>query len=177
MDVVTFFHVLEHTDRPDAYLRRARGLLASGGLLIVEVPNFASPGFLFLGTRNFCVDYPNHLWFFTPSALRRLLERCGFLVEETSFFSLEYSAFTTLQNLLNFLPGEQGRLYKSLMGNPEGSRLRRSPVTWFHGVLAIGLAPLALAFSLAGLFLPIGNTMRLYCRKTECPADGTGTLS
>jgi 2-polyprenyl-3-methyl-5-hydroxy-6-metoxy-1,4-benzoquinol methylase len=71
--VVTFFHVLEHLGRPEAYLRRAWELLIPGGLLVVEVPNLAGPGFRILGTRNFCTDYPNHLVFFTPESLSRLL--------------------------------------------------------------------------------------------------------
>ncbi len=163
--VVTFFHVLEHLDRPEAYLRKARQLLAPGGLLVVEVPNFASPGFRFLGTRDFCTDYPNHLVFFTPASLSRLLSRCGFSVGDVSHFSLEYSPYTTLQNLLNVLPGEPGRLYRALMGNEEGRRLRRSPVTWIHALLACVLALPALLLSLAGLAIPIGNTMRFYCTK------------
>ena len=163
--VVTFFHVLEHLDRPEAYLRKARELLAPGGLLVVEVPNFASPGFRVLGTRNFCVDYPNHLVFFTPASLERLLVRSGFAVVEISHFSLEYSPYTTLQNLLNLLPGEPGRLYRALMGNEEGKRLRRSFLTWLHAAIGFVLAPVAFLLSLAGLFAPVGNTLRVYCRK------------
>lgn len=170
-DVVTFFHVLEHLDRPEAYLRKAWDLMVPGGLLVVEVPNFASPGFRILGTRNFCVDYPNHLVFFTQVSLGRLLSRCGFIVEEVSHFSLEYSPYTTLQNMLNILPGEPGRLYKALMGNEEGRRLRKNPVTWVHALLAILLAPAALLLSLAGVVVPVGNTVRFYCRKR---ADVTG---
>jgi SAM-dependent methyltransferase len=164
-DVVTLFHVLEHLDRPEAYLRKAHELLAPGGLLVVEVPNFASPGFRILGTRNFCMDFPNHLVFFTPDSLGRLLARCGFTVEEVSHFSLEYSPYTTLQNMLNLLPGDPGRLYRSLMGNEEGGKLRKSPITWLHALLACALAPTAFLLSLAGLVAPVGNTMRFYCRK------------
>jgi SAM-dependent methyltransferase len=168
-DVIAFFHVLEHLDRPEAYLRKAWELLAPGGLLVAEVPNFASPGFRILGTRNFCVDFPNHLVFFTPESLSRLLERCGFSVREVSHFSLEYSPFTTLQNLLNALPGEPGRLYRSLMGNAEGERLRRSPVTWLHAALALALAAPAALLSLLGLAAPVGNTVRVYCTKRPPP--------
>lgn len=168
-DVAAFFHVLEHLDRPEAYLRKAWELLAPGGLLVAEVPNFASPGFRILGARNFCVDFPNHLVFFTPGSLTKLLNRCGFHVEEVSHFSLEYSPYTTLQNLLNLLPGEPGRLYKALMGNEEGRRLRRNPVTWLHALLGCALAPAAFLLSLAGLAAPVGNTMRFYCRKAGVP--------
>jgi len=165
--VVTFYHVLEHLDRPMAYLRKAHDLMEEGGLLVLEVPNFASPGFRFLGLRNLSVDYPHHLIFYTPATLRCLVETCGFEVTEVRHFSLEYSPFTTLQNLLNLLPGRPNRLYCSLLGNRGGERLGKSPWTWIHALIACALAGPAFLISLSGLFLPLGNTMRFYCRKSK----------
>ena len=178
---VAFYHVLEHLDRPERYLRETHRLLRPDGLLVVEVPDAAGPGFRLLGSRNFCLDYPNHLYFFTARSLRELLEEAGFEVTAESRFSLEYSPFTTLQNLLNALPGAPGRLYRSLQRNDEARRLRREPLTWIHAALAALLAPLALLLSLGSLVLPIGNTLRFYCRKkvagavrveTKVPAGG-----
>lgn len=39
MDLVTIWHVLEHTEQPGAVLRRLREVLAPGGRLVVEVPS------------------------------------------------------------------------------------------------------------------------------------------
>jgi len=164
-DVVTFFHVLEHLEDPGAYVACARDLLADGGLLVVEVPNFRTLGFRLLGRRNLCFDHPHHLHFLTPASLAALVERCGFAVEERTYHSVEYSAFTTLQNALNLLPGEPNRLYRALMGNPAGLALRRSPWTWLHVALGALLGPAALLASAVSLVLPTGNTIRFYCRK------------
>ena len=164
--MITLFHVLEHLADPAAYLACARDLLAENGLLVVEVPNFRTWGFSVLGRRNLCFDHPHHLHFLTPAALERLLARCGFRVEGGTFFSIEYSAFTTLQNWLNLLPGRPNRLYQALMGNPAGLALRRSPWTWGHLLLGGALAPLAFLASLTGAVLPLGNTMRVYARKS-----------
>jgi SAM-dependent methyltransferase len=173
--VITLFHVLEHLPDPREYLVKARDLLEDGGLLVVEVPNHGGPGFRLLGVRHFCVDYPNHLFFFTPPSLENLLRSCGFRTVSVSRFSLEYSPFTTLQNVLNLLPGEPSRLYRSLMSNDEGRRLRKSPLTWFHYLLAFPLALPALLLSLTALVLPGGNTMRFSCRKAETPPGGRGS--
>ncbi|MFV2071570.1 MAG: class I SAM-dependent methyltransferase [Thermoanaerobaculales bacterium] len=167
--VVVFFHVLEHLDHPARFLRKSWEILEDGGLLIVEVPNYRSPGILVLGLRNLTVDYPHHLFFFSPESLRAMLRGAGFEVESESHFSLEYSPFTTLQNFLNLLPGRPNRLYASCQKNREGRRLRRQPLTWAHGLLAILLAPLAFLASLLGLILPIGNTLRIYSRKLPIP--------
>ena len=57
-DAITLFHVLEHLPDPAAYLACARGLLAEGGLLVVEVPNFRTWGFALLGRRDLASTTP-----------------------------------------------------------------------------------------------------------------------
>ncbi len=166
-DVVTFFHVLEHLSKPEAYLAAARSILADDGLLVVEVPDCSSPGFRLLGTRSFCFDYPHHLIFFIPKSLRMLLDLAGFEVIGESRFSIEYSPYTTLQNILNLLPGKPSRLYRAFMRNAEGRSLRRSPLTWLHALLGAALALPALLISLCACFFPCGNTLRFYCRKRQ----------
>jgi len=179
-DVVTFLHVLEHLDRPGDYLFAARALLRPGGLLVIEVPNCAATGFRWLEQRSFTFDHPNHLVFFTPESLRGLLERAGFEVIAMSHFRLEYSPYTTLQNLLNALPGQPNRLYRALQRNDEGRALRRSPWTWLHALLGAALAMPALLLSALGGLLRAGNTMTFYARRPgggveERTGAGTGT--
>jgi len=108
-----------------------------------------------------------------------LLRRNGFDVVHTDRFSLEYSPYTTLQNLLNALPGETNRLYRSLMRNADSKELRKSPWTWLHAVLAAILGLPALAISLSSLVLPTGNTLRVFCRKStaKCPETSLVTRS
>lgn len=163
--MVVLYHVLEHVETPLADLREVKRLLAPEGLLVVEVPSFARPGYRLLGLRDLCIDYPHHLYFFTPKTLRALLEAAGFEVSAESHFSLEYSPVTTLQNLLNLLPGRPNRLLDALRRNRSSADLRRSPATLLHFLLGLLLAPVAFLLSLAGLFLPIGNTYRVYARK------------
>jgi SAM-dependent methyltransferase len=165
---IAFYHVLEHLERPLDHLREAHRLLRDDGLLVVEVPDASSLGFRCLGTRDLTYDYPHHLFFFTPAALRGLVLRAGFEVSAQSRISLEHGPFTTLQNLLNLLPGEPQRFYRALMRNAEGRRLRRQPLTWLHALLGVALAAPALARTLAGALAGSGNVLRLYCRKAAC---------
>jgi SAM-dependent methyltransferase len=168
---ITFYHVLEHVSDPAAYLTEARRLLRADGLLLVEVPDGGAPGARWLGLRNFCFDYPNHLYFFERRGLGRLLEKSGFKVASVKRFSLEYSPFTCLQNLLNLLPGEPNRLFRALMRNSHGRRLRRESATHGHAALACVLALPAFLLSVVSMVLPFGNTLRFYCQAAEVTVD------
>jgi 2-polyprenyl-3-methyl-5-hydroxy-6-metoxy-1,4-benzoquinol methylase len=88
-DVVRFNHVLEHTRDPLLELRRARELVAPGGILLVGVPNLAglTPQLKSWQSRLGLKNRPwrhyaalHHLWFFTPTSLRRLAEAAAFEV-------------------------------------------------------------------------------------------------
>ncbi len=85
-DVVTMWHVLEHTDRPLQTLLRIRELLTPEGILIVAVP---TAGFTLLRLvyplargRRLRYYTPGerelHLYHFTPATLRAMLQKAGF---------------------------------------------------------------------------------------------------
>jgi len=93
LDAVALVNVLDHTTRPLAVVREAARVLRPGGLLIVRVPNgaFHAAWAGLLGRLGPLVRwrgwdaYPIlHVFAFGPAALRRLVERGGFEVLETT---------------------------------------------------------------------------------------------
>ncbi len=76
-DVVVLQEVIEHMRDPAGELREVARILRPGGLLYVTCPNFGSLSRRFLGPRWRVVEYPEHLNYFTPSALRSLTARNG----------------------------------------------------------------------------------------------------
>jgi len=72
-DAVIAYYVLEHVIDAGAWLRSALALLKDGGVLILEVPNYASHPQDSLNLE--------HLLHFTPETLRELLEQHGLTVE------------------------------------------------------------------------------------------------
>lgn len=74
------WHVVEHLLNPPAALTRARELLAPGGLLLIELPNWNSIGRIARGSRWSQLRPPEHIDFFIPHSLRFALEQAGFQV-------------------------------------------------------------------------------------------------
>jgi 2-polyprenyl-3-methyl-5-hydroxy-6-metoxy-1,4-benzoquinol methylase len=78
--LVTMWHVLEHVVDPVATLERARELLAPGGFLFVELPNWASVGRRVKGAKWSQLKPPEHINFFTPATLATAAGRAGLKV-------------------------------------------------------------------------------------------------
>lgn len=90
--LVTMWHVLEHVIDPLATLQQARRLLAPGGLLFVELPNWSSVGRRARGVRWSQLKPPEHINFFTPRTLARAAKDAGLKVLSST------SAYPSLVN-------------------------------------------------------------------------------
>jgi len=78
VDVVTFWHVIEHLPDPLATLRHARTLLRTGGLLLAEVPNIESMQARLFREYWFHLDSPRHVTMYSARTLETLLQTAGF---------------------------------------------------------------------------------------------------
>ena len=80
-DVITMNDLIEHVKSPRAFIRKSKQLLRKGGCLYLYTPNFRSiPRFL-LGKTWKNID-PVHLYYFSPSNLKRILKEEGFLIRK-----------------------------------------------------------------------------------------------
>lgn len=79
-DAITMFYVLEHLPDPMGTLRKAWGLLAPGGTILIRVPDTTPIVRLLapLGLGEGLYDPPFHLYDFSPAVLREMLRRTGF---------------------------------------------------------------------------------------------------
>jgi 2-polyprenyl-3-methyl-5-hydroxy-6-metoxy-1,4-benzoquinol methylase len=85
-DAIRINHVLEHTQNPLVELQNSGRLVAPGGIIYISVPNLAGissrmkslQSRLHLKTRRWR-HYAaiHHLWYFTPSSLKALVEKAG----------------------------------------------------------------------------------------------------
>lgn len=71
------FDVLEHVHSPNEALARIHRWLCPGGLLVMSLPNADSWVAKAMGKR-WALLLREHLWYFSPATVGRLLERSGF---------------------------------------------------------------------------------------------------
>jgi SAM-dependent methyltransferase len=114
-DCVTFWDVIEHLRDPQAALAKAAGALRPGGVLALSTGDITSLCARLSGPRWHLFNLPEHLYFFSPRALQRLLSRVGCRVQrvtrEVSWVPLSYAL---------------ERLGKSLGGRARPVRLPRA---------------------------------------------------
>jgi len=79
-DAVALWHVLEHVPEPAPFLKEVAEAVRSGGLVFIEVPNFASSVAQRLGVAWEAAQLQDHCYHYTPDGLQKLLESCGFEV-------------------------------------------------------------------------------------------------
>ncbi len=71
---------LEHETEPRTLLDKARRVLRPGGRVIIKVPNYGCVNRVVRGNRWCGFRFPDHVNFFTPSTLRRLVQEAGYRV-------------------------------------------------------------------------------------------------
>ena len=76
-DIVTLIEVLEHVPEPIHLLTEVREFLRPGGCLYMTTPNANSLTVLLKGIEE-VLRPPDHLWIWSPHALRKLLSHTGF---------------------------------------------------------------------------------------------------
>ena len=77
-DVVTMWHVLEHSFDPAAALKQIHRVLKPGGIVMLEVPNYACPLVSLFKRYWYPMDIPRHLYQFTPATMKTMLTKAGF---------------------------------------------------------------------------------------------------
>lgn len=86
-DVILMSHILEHAIDVNLWISKAHELLTDKGIIAIAVPNFASAFRLIMQENEPYICPPDHLNFFSPRNLTKLLNKHGFEVEKTQWIS------------------------------------------------------------------------------------------
>ena len=126
-DVIYMRDVFEHVPEPKAMLRELARIAKPGCLLFIEVPNIEGLIYKIVKERHVCVFGFEHLNYWAPATLQKILERTGFTVRETAFASLDF----TIGDLIraHFVPNHT-TLYPTKLGKAPELVLRMLNIAW-----------------------------------------------
>lgn len=133
-DVVSFWHVLEHVDRPAEVLEAATACLKAGGLLVINSPNLGSAVFGLVGSWWTWIYTPGHLQYFSCRPLSRWLEEREFSVElretwtdaPTLYFLLLEALAMRATDALSRVPGLLARRMAAALSRPFSDHVRHT---------------------------------------------------
>ncbi|MFD1062594.1 class I SAM-dependent methyltransferase [Winogradskyella litorisediminis] len=82
-DIITLWHVLEHLPKLEEHIQIFNSLLKPDGHLVIAVPNFKSYDANYYKKFWAAYDVPRHLWHFSQTGMKRLVESFGFKSQKT----------------------------------------------------------------------------------------------
>jgi len=113
-DVITFFEVLEHQDKPREFLEMVKGLLKEGAYIAGSVPNRARL-FAEITWKYFHGDYPPHHFLrFSKPSLEKALNFAGF--RDVEVYELDFPFIELFPYLEKKLFGDLDKLKIKLKG-------------------------------------------------------------
>lgn len=77
-DVITLMDVIEHVPEPRELMVEVHRILRPGGVVFMVTPNFGSLFIKLYGARAYGIGPEEHVTYFQPSTISRLLRQCGF---------------------------------------------------------------------------------------------------
>jgi len=112
VDVITMWHVLEHVSDLEGRMMQLRKLLKPQGILIIAVPNCEANDAKKYGAFWAGYDLPRHLYHFTKSDIKMLVENSGF-------------------SIMKILPMRFDAFYVSLLSEKyKSGKMRWLPALW-----------------------------------------------
>lgn len=103
-NAIVFWESLEHTPKPQHYLKKASAILKNGGFVFIEYPRFDSIESKLFKKYWFHLDPPRHHSYFTKSGMEKILSRAGLVkVSHQSIPAFEYAIWGFVGSTLNMV--------------------------------------------------------------------------
>lgn len=99
-DVICFWDTIEHLPAPEAYLEKARQVLANEGMIFLTTGDIGSFNARLRGSNWRQIHPPSHLHYFSRNTITHLLDRLGFKVvgmETTSYYHTAFNVFASIR--------------------------------------------------------------------------------
>ena len=144
-DVITSIEVIEHINNPITETKNIHKLLRKGGLFYFTTPNFNALSRLYLKEKYNVICYPEHLCYYTPSTIKKLMKKVGFKKKKVQTTGVSITRIKTSQ-------GNSSQKYISESSDDEQIRQK------IESNRLLGLAKRLVNASLT--FFGVGNSLK-----------------
>jgi len=104
-DAVFACQVIEHERDPLTFLKTMKSIIKPNGIIVITTPNHDTWWRILMGKRWIGYQHPEHLFFFTPKVLTKLMHTAGLTVTSVRLdFSRPYSVPYAFRRLSDYLP-------------------------------------------------------------------------
>ena len=158
-DMVTFWQVLEHLERPLEAVKVVTRALKPGGRILVQVPDLDGFQAKLGGDRWFHLDPPRHLWHFNLKSLDLLLSKAGLKREKLGHLSVEYGPFGMMQSLLKMTGMRRDLFFDLLMSRDPKTLIPSATARAALWAAAAVLGPISFAADLIASALKAGSVI------------------
>ncbi len=159
-NLVTMHMVLEHVHKPVHLLKSLHRLLKKRGILIIQVPNFASLQSKIFRDKWYPLRLPHHIYHYTPRTLERLLMKASFQV-------IAVSSRAGIENTSGFKFSFK-KVVRHLLGLDENVYAGKSDIEAIPirtGIIDIFADPVFKFLSIFEQIFQCGGTMTVVARK------------
>lgn len=162
-DAITYWHVFEHLEDPEAHVAAWPAMLAEAGFVLVEVPDIDSVGAGLCRRSWLGSDPVHHVNMLSRTEIATLLARHGLRIERATGFSLKFTYVFLWSALLGRIFGESYDFDSvfDVLKRPLAA-LRRRPLRTLNAVAAVVyLAPAIIPLATWGALTGHGEVLRL----------------
>lgn len=165
-DVISFWHVLEHLEKPWYYLQAARRNLNTKGKVVIGVPNIESLEYKVFKNKWFHLVPKYHYWHFSVRSIEILLNSTGYKIDKIDYWSLEHQPAGILQSFINATGNSENVLHKLIKRGTEIERICFKDLLIICFWMTLGL-PIVLIFWLIESVLHKSGTLVVVASPTS----------
>ena len=163
-EAISYWHVFEHLEDPEAHVKQWPLMLADGGKVMIEVPNIDSIGASLSFDAWLGSDLKHHINHMSRKQIQELVQRYNLKVDAVEYFSLKFSYVFLWSALLGFIFGKSYNFDTvfALIKEPF-TCLKRKPLFTINGLAAVFyLLPVILLLIPVGLVSKRGEVLKMY---------------
>lgn len=166
-EVISFWHVLEHTKEPHKYLMAAYNNLSLRGKIIIGIPNINSFEFKVFGRYWFHLDSNHHLWHFSPYSISLMLDQVGLVIEKIDFWSFEHHFAGVLQSFINTTSKTDNTLHRMIKRSNGKTSFDLMGILHSIFWLTVGLSVVVLFFIISVIYKRSGTIVIVASKKDD----------